>query len=210
MLKSHSTIFLKPDNGSGGSGILKIRNTSTHDYEIRQGETRKRVGQHTLYRTLKKYQKSPKKYIVQRGIHLGKYHGRVFDIRMYLQKPQSEWGISGMVARIAPKHRYITNYHKGGQAATLDKVLLPLFEDNTEKVNDCIEKLRTISLTIADTLTKQFPDTREFGIDLAVDSNRRIWIIEANTRPQHNLFTKLSNKEMLYTIRHNKKLIKKG
>lgn len=210
MLKSHSTVFLKPDGGSGGTGILKVQKTSTGKYEIRHGSTRKSVGRHTLSRTLRIYQRSSSKYIVQRGIQLGQYHGRVFDIRMYLQKPQSVWTISGMVARIAPRNRYITNYHKGGQAATLEKALSPLFEGNTEKVNECIENLKHISLTVAGTLNKRFPGIRELGIDLAVDSSRRIWIIEANTRPQHNLFTLLPTKEMLNTIRHNKKKIKKG
>ncbi|AJS60459.1 YheC/YheD family protein [Paenibacillus sp. IHBB 10380] len=210
MLKTHPTVFLKPDGGSGGSGILRIRNTSTGDYEIRQGSTRKRVGRHRLSRTLRIYNKSSRKFIVQKGIDLGKYHGKVFDIRMYLQKPKSEWGISGMVARVAPRNRYITNYHKGGQAATLEKVLFPIFEGNTEKVKECIDHLKHISMTVAGTLDKKFRYIRELGIDLAVDSSGKIWIIEANTRPQHNLFAQLPTKEMLYTIRHNKKMIKKG
>jgi len=210
MLKSHSTVFLKPDGGSGGSGILKIRNTSTGGYEIRYGKIRERVGKHSLYRTLRRYQKSSTQYIVQKGIHLGRYHGRVFDIRMYLQKPRSEWGISGMAARIAPPHHYITNYTRGGKAVLLEKVLYPLFEGNTEKVNECIENLRIISMDIATTLNKRFKDIRELGIDLAVESSGQIWIIEANTRPQHKLFSKLPTSEMLRTIRHNKKKIKKG
>ncbi|OAB41533.1 hypothetical protein PGLA_16865 [Paenibacillus glacialis] len=210
MLNSHSTVFLKPDSGSGGSGILKIRKTSTGEYEIRYGKIRDRVGLHTLSRTLRMYQRSYNNYIVQEGIDLGRYHGRVFDIRMYLQKPRSEWGISGMAARIAPPHHYITNYTKGGTAATLEKVLLPLFEGNIEKMNACIQNLKNISLTIARTLNKKFKDTRELGIDLAVESSGQIWIIEANTRPQHKLFTKLPSSEMLRTIRHNKKKIKKG
>lgn len=210
MLESHPTVFVKPDGGSGGSGILRIRKTSTDDYEIRNGKDLKRVGSHTLSRTLRKYQKSSTKYIVQNGIDLGRYHGKVFDIRMYLQKPKSEWGISGMVARVAPRDRYITNYHKGGQAATLEKVLLPIFEGNHVKMNECIENLKRISLTISGTLDRQFRATRELGIDLAVDTSGEIWIIEANTRPQHNLFKFLPNKEMLNTIRHNKRKIKKG
>jgi YheC/D like ATP-grasp len=207
MLDSHSSIFMKPDRGSGGSGIVKINKKGGGTYQIRIGHKRKKVGLSSLRRFLNGYQSPPKTYVVQRGIELARYNGNVFDVRVYLQKPKSVWEVSGLVARVAPRKSYITNYHKGGKAKVLEKVLLPLFAGNYFNVDNCITELKQLSLTIAEELNKIFPDIRELGVDLGVESSGRIWIIEANTRPKHILFTKLPDKSMLDQIRRNKKLI---
>src|SRR4051812_39969662 len=71
MLKSHSSIFLKPNRGSGGTGIIRIRKRTLHDgYEIRNGRNRKYVSSTSIQNALRAYEKSHKQYIVQRGIHL--------------------------------------------------------------------------------------------------------------------------------------------
>jgi glutathione synthase/RimK-type ligase-like ATP-grasp enzyme len=207
MLKSYSTIFIKPNGGSGGSGIIKIQRTSS-GFKLFDGRRRKFLHTDDLKRTLNGYQKSSKKYIVQKGLHLGRYQGKIFDVRMYLQKPFTSWVISGMAARVAAPNRYVTNHHKGGHAETLDKVLANLFANNEVKVKNCRKTLQTIALIVAGTLDKHFPDLRELGIDLAIESSGRVWFIEANSRPFHQLFTQLPDKTMLYTIQENKRIIR--
>jgi glutathione synthase/RimK-type ligase-like ATP-grasp enzyme len=207
MLKKYSTIFIKPNDGSGGTGIKRIRRSS-HGYEIRSGQKRKYVGSASLYKAVRAYQGSSKKYIVQKGIKLARYKGKIFDIRMYLQKPSSGWTISGMAARIAAPHRIVTNKHQGGYGKTLERVLLRVFENNRSKVKRCIKKLRKISIITANTLDKRFSDIRELGIDIGIDRDGHVWIIEANSRPMHKLFTQLRNKKMLHKIRKIKRIIR--
>lgn len=206
MLKSSSTIFLKPNGGSGGTGIIKIRRTH-HGYIFANGQKRRYVSRASLYKALQYYEKSHKKYIVQRGIKLASYKGKIFDVRMYLQKPKKVWKISGKVARIAAPNHYVTNQHQGGYAKKLEKVLSTLFANKKRKVNKCKKKLRRIALTAAKTLDKRFPDIHELGIDLAIEKGGHVWFIEANSRPAHRLFAQLSDKTMLYRIKRNKRFI---
>jgi hypothetical protein len=205
MLKSYSTIFIKPNGGSGGTGIIRIRKrTLSPGYEFRSGRRRKFVSPTSMYKTLQAYQKLHKKYIVQRGLKLARYKGRIFDIRMFLQKPSSSWTISGMAARVAAPRHIVTNHHQGGYGKPLDRVLMHIFAKNNSKVKECIHVLKGISLIMAHTLDKRFSDIRELGIDLGIDTDGRVWIIEANSRPFHKLFTQLPNKSMLNKIKRNK------
>jgi hypothetical protein len=207
MLKSYSTIFIKPNGGSGGTGIIKIQRTRS-GFKLFDGLRRRFLHTDDLRRKLIGYQKSPKKYIVQRGLHLGRYHGKIFDVRMYLQKPYAEWVISGIAARVAAPNRYVTNHHKGGHAETLDNVLANFFANNKVRMENCKKTLRKTALIAARTLDKRFPDLRELGIDLAIDSSGHVWFIEANSRPFHQLFTQLPDKTMLNLILENKRIIK--
>jgi hypothetical protein len=205
MLKSYSTIFIKPNGGSGGTGIIRVRKkTSSPGYEFRSGRRLKIVSSASMYKELQTYQKSRKKYIVQRGLKLARYKGRIFDIRMFLQKPPSGWTVSGMAARVAGAHLIVTNHHQGGYGKPLDKVLMHIFENNNSKVKEYIYQLKKISLIMAHTLDKRFSDICELGIDLGIDTDGRVWIIEANSRPFHKLFTQLPNKSMLNKIKRNK------
>jgi glutathione synthase/RimK-type ligase-like ATP-grasp enzyme len=208
MLRSYTSIFVKPNTGSGGSGIIRAKRKGKV-YEVRCGQKRKYVRSQSVYEAIKFYRKSSRRYLIQRGLRLAKYKGVIFDVRIYMQKPESKWMISGKVARVAAPHKFVTNYQKGGHAESLRKVLSSLFPNNSEKVKSRLERIDQLSYTIAETLDEQH-NLRELGVDLAIEKNGRMWIIEANSRPGHMLFTQLSNKSYLKTIMKNKRLIYKN
>jgi glutathione synthase/RimK-type ligase-like ATP-grasp enzyme len=206
MLKENPSVFIKPDGGTGGAGIIKIRKAAK-GYVVRDGSKRMHVGAVSLYKGLNDLEKSSKKYIVQRGLQLARYKGKIFDVRMYLQKPHEKWTIAGMAARVAAGNSYVTNFSRGGHPKLLEKVLLRFYVNDKNKVNRCINKLEAISIQVAEALVKRFPGIVEMGIDLGIDKDGHIWIIEANSKPAHKLFAQLPDKTMLQTIRKNKLLI---
>jgi hypothetical protein len=205
MLRSYSSIFIKPNKGSGGSGIIRAKRKGKV-YEVRCGQKRKYVNSQSVYKAIKFYRKSSRRYLVQRGLRLAKYKGTIFDVRIYMQKPESKWMIAGKVARVAAPRIFVTNYQKGGHAESLRKVLSTLFPNNSKKVKSRLDRIDKLSYTIAETLDEQH-SLRELGVDLAIEKNGRIWIIEANSRPGHMLFTQLRDKSTLDTIMKNKRLI---
>jgi glutathione synthase/RimK-type ligase-like ATP-grasp enzyme len=205
MLRSYSSIFIKPNKGSGGSGIIRAKRKEKV-YEVRCGQKRKYVRARSIYKAIKIYRKSSQRYLVQRGLRLAKYKGAIFDVRIYMQKPESEWMISGKVARVAAPRKFVTNYQKGGHAASLRKVLTTLFPNNRNKVKSRLERIEKLSYSIAKTLDERH-SLRELGVDLAIEKNGRIWIIEANSKPGHMLFTQLRDKSQLNIIMNNKRLI---
>ncbi|WP_084654415.1 YheC/YheD family protein [Paenibacillus zanthoxyli] len=206
MLKKYPSIFIKPNGGSGGAGIIRVRKT-VNGYETAHDRSRHSLGSPSLHRTLRSYERSPKQYIVQRGLDLASYKGKLFDLRIYLQKPAGQWMVSGTVARVAAPHRFVTNHTRGGHAASLPRVLLPVYGNNRSKTRHSINTIRKLSLIIAKTLNKSFSDIHELGIDFGIDKKGRIWFIEANSRPAHHLFTQLPDKTMLRRIHRNKRLI---
>jgi hypothetical protein len=193
MARAYSTIFIKPNHGTGGTGIIRAKRTS-RGYEVRCGRRHKYASLHSLYRAIWSFRKPYDRYLVQKGIRLAKYKGSIFDARIYMQKPESSWMISGMAARVAAPKRFVTNYHKGGHAEPLYKMLLQLFHDDSAKVNSRLNKMEKVSYAIARTLGKRFHHIRELGIDMGIDRRGRIWIIEANSKPGHMLFTSLPTK----------------
>lgn len=208
MLRSYSSVFIKPNYGTGGTGIIKVTNFR-NSYEVCFGEKRKYVQSGSLNQLIGSYQVKSQPYLIQRGLQLAQYKGTIFDIRIYMQKPTSKWSMSGMVARIATKNNYVTNYHKGGFGAPLDRVLNSFLKNNQSQVNQKLYTIKNLSYTIATTLNRWHPNIRELGIDFGIEENGRIWIIEANMMPGHQLFKQLPDKTMLHTILKNKNLIKK-
>jgi glutathione synthase/RimK-type ligase-like ATP-grasp enzyme len=207
MMRTYSSLFIKPNHGSGGTGIIRAKKTP-NGYEVRCGLNYKLVDSKSLYKAIQSYQKPSQKYLIQRGLHLAQYEGSIFDVRIYMQKPNTEWIISGMVSRVAAPNQFVTNYHKGGHAEPLDKVLSTLLANDRSKVNDCLNKITKVSYIIAETINKRH-SIRELGIDLAIEKNGRLWIIEANSKPGHMLFTQLPDKSMLHNIMRNKNQIQK-
>jgi len=205
MLQTYSSVFIKPNHGSGGNGIIRVKRLGK-GYEVRCGSSRKIARPSSVLKAIRSYRKSKHRYLVQKGLRLEKYHGVIFDIRVYLQKPKHKWEISGMAARVAAPHKFVTNYHKGGHAEPLQKVLISVFQNNQSKVDACYRKIEKLSIVIAKTVNK-WHSIHELGVDLAIDKKGRIWIIEANSRPGHMLFTQLTDQTMIRTIKENKRFM---
>ncbi|WP_058303276.1 YheC/YheD family protein [Gorillibacterium timonense] len=205
MLKKYPSIFIKPNGGTGGAGIIRVRKIGS-SYEIALGKNRKSHSYPSLIKAFRTYEQSATPYLVQRGLDLATYKGKLFDLRIYMQKPAGEWTVPGMVARTAAPHRFITNHTRGGQAATLHEVLPPVYGNSPSALREITDTIRQLSRHIAEALEKKFPDIRELGIDLGIDKKGYIWFIEANTRPAHQLFTEIPDKSMLEQILRNKKL----
>lgn len=184
LFKQYPTIYLKPTNGSLGSGIIKM--TRTREGWIYQASTS--VG--TVRRTLKSNYKmiqflqqkiGKKPYIVQQGLGLMKSGNRPVDFRILVQKRKDGvWKITSAVARIANSQHIVSNLARGGTIRKAGDVLreLPYPQKPT------LAKMRVTALDIA----KAFEQSAEghfaeLGIDLAIDTNGKIWLIEINSKP---------------------------
>ncbi|AIW42300.1 MULTISPECIES: YheC/YheD family protein [Paenibacillus] len=205
MLDTYRTVFIKPNYGSGGTGIIRAKKLG-RKYEIRCGSSRRVVRSHAVRRAVRTYRRPHRRYLVQQGLKLAKYKGSIFDARVYMQKPESEWVISGITGRVAAPRKVVTNYRKGGHAAPLSKVLLRVFKNDRTKMKEILDQITELSRIIADTIDTNHP-VRELGIDLAIEKSGQIWIIEANPHPGHMLFRQLPNHKMIRNILRNKRRI---
>lgn len=200
MLNKYSFIYIKPDKGTGGGGILSVRRIHVDQVEVCDLYHKKRIPIFQLYGWLRKRLKSSQRYIVQRGIDLANVRGRPFDIRVFMQKPKRYWMISGIAAKIAAPGKIVTNYCKGGRPIEATKALYVATRDH-EKVKKITIEIYYLSKEIAKILNRQFAGLRELGIDLGIDKQNKIWIFEVNTQPNFKMFRQLENRQMYHVIR---------
>jgi glutathione synthase/RimK-type ligase-like ATP-grasp enzyme len=192
MLQQYGMIYVKPIHGTFGNGVIRIEKKlgTSEPYFFQSGERKYSFATfNEMYRKLLVVKKS-KAYIAQQGIHLLKYNGRRFDLRVMVQKnPQSQWETTGMIGRLAHPKKIVTNYHSGGTPMPVTKLLKGSL--TAEQLTSYQSQLEKLGVDIATTLEKRFPRIKEIGVDVAIDHNHKPWVLEVNTLPDPFLFKKL-------------------
>ncbi len=186
MMSKHSTLYLKPLNGSQGKHIFRISyrsNSFSLDYSsFHANQTITSSTLSGLYSAIRA-RSNHVPYLIQQGIPLLEIEGCPVDFRILcLKGPSEKWHVTSAVSRIAhSKEQFVSNIARGA--------LLKKFEDGLIPFNDAIKKqtkrilpelAREISQIIDHETEGLFG---ELGIDLSVDQEGHPWIIEVNTKP---------------------------
>lgn len=185
MLQKYSMLYLKPTNGSLGSGIIRLtrkdkkwiiesavqNGTSTHTAQT-FGELN-----HVLRNRIKRHS-----YLIQQGLQLVRFQNRALDFRILVQKNKlGEWAVTSSIARVAGDQQIVSNLAKGG---TLRRVKDILAELGNLPNKPSSSEIRNLAILIAKTFENQVEGHfAELGIDLALDQNGRLWLIEINSKP---------------------------
>ncbi|MCD9024862.1 YheC/YheD family protein [Cohnella silvisoli] len=195
MLDHYEMIYVKPVNGTFGNGVIRLEKKAgaAEPYFFQSGQRKYSFSTFDdMYRKLLRVKKR-KAYLSQQGIHLLKYSGRRFDLRVMVQKnPHSQWETTGMIGRVAHPRKIVTNYHAGGTPMPVTKLLKGSM--TTEQVKHYKTRLRKLGVDIASALEKKFTRIKEIGVDIAVDHNLKPWVLEVNTLPDPFLFKKLPSR----------------
>ncbi|CAG7646630.1 hypothetical protein PAESOLCIP111_05207 [Paenibacillus solanacearum] len=210
LLKSHSSLYLKPIRGKAGKGIMKVSLTEKSKmrlYELSiQDKTKSHISRyadiHKLWAQIRDLTGS-KEYIVQQGISLASYKDRPFDLRVLVQKNgNGEWSIAGVGARLAGKMSITTHVPRGGSIDDPLKLLSASF--GTQGSKRIISKAKQAALTIARQIEKASGHTLgEMSMDLGVDNNKNIWFFEANSKPMKFDEPQIRKKSLENLIRYS-------
>ncbi|GIO42556.1 YheC/YheD family endospore coat-associated protein [Paenibacillus apis] len=190
MLLQYRSLYLKPESGKAGKGImlLQIDESETKPYRltiqgVKQRNIVYRTGKLTLLwkRIKRETEKTP--YIVQQGIELASYNGRQFDIRTLVQKNgKGTWLVTGIGARLAGYHRITTHVPQGGSVEDPEKLLIPSFGQET--TGYLMNRLKSSAVLIAKQIEKASRNQLgEMSMDLGIDTDGKIWFFEANAKP---------------------------
>lgn len=199
LLHTHHMVYVKPTYGSLGRGVMRVEKHERGEYSCQLGGDRRDFHSfEALYHSLKR-DTLGKSYLVQRGVHLLKYEGRRFDLRVVVQRsPKGGWEATGTVARIAHPEKIVTNGSQGGSILTAEQVLgahmSPIQRDNL------LRRLEEIGISTIKRLHRRYPRLNEIGLDVAIDSNFKPWILEVNTTPDHCPFAILPDQTMIRKI----------
>ena len=193
LLNRKGLLFLKPSNGTGGRGIIRIRRAPGGRIAIQGRDPKRRIipNQNLTVRQFAAKIKSwplKEKYMLQQGIELTLPDGRVHDYRLLIQKDdQGQWAVTGCAGRIGPKYSVTSNLHGGGTAVPVDELLRRTLK-SSEKAEAIKKTMEKLGHDIAEYLEKEFGSLCELGIDIAVDSGGKVWLLEINPKPSREIF----------------------
>ncbi|WP_410511999.1 YheC/YheD family protein [Paenibacillus sp. BR2-3] len=202
MLKHGSVIYIKPANGTGGRGILRIERlknpSGMFDIQGRRQDRRiipPRKVSHARLTSIVRQWCIGGRFLVQQGIPLRLPGGRFHDYRMLVQKNgQGSWEMTGMAGRIGAAHSVTSNLHGGGHAVRAE-TLLQEWLGSDEKAGKAMKASEKLGLEAAAFLENRFGALCELALDLAIDREGRIYVLEVNPKPAREVFARSGDSE---------------
>ncbi|AFH62865.1 YheC/YheD family protein [Paenibacillus caseinilyticus] len=198
MLEQYGMVYVKPDKGSLGIGVMRVEKRG-RTFLYRSGvQSYSFTAFEDMFQSLQRRIGS-RRYLIQKGISLLKYEGRPFDFRVMIQRnPSGTWESTGMVGRVAHPHKVVTNGSQGGTIYPAADLLRP--NAGSKRAAGLLRKMDRLARWTAAQFSRTYPAMNELGLDIAVDRRWAPWILEVNTRPDPCPFTKLENKESIRKI----------
>lgn len=203
LLSMYPEVYLKPANGSLGSGIIKVKTLPSGMLQyISYGGGRRRGQAENAADLMKRTRefRQDRSYIVQQGLNLATYKGCKFDLRIIYQKnSKGEWQIGKKFARVAPPGSAVANMARGGEAVPSRRVFNAIF--TKEQIEGKNREIKELCFKVANTMEKSGDLWGELGLDLGIDTNGRPWLIEVNSKPRKTTETEYSQSIMKNTFR---------
>ncbi|MDP4182173.1 MAG: YheC/YheD family protein [Bacillota bacterium] len=198
-IDANTRIILKPVDLSRGRGICIIEKIDTvykiTDYRFKEPTVSTFKDAQSLENFFNINQSLFNKYLIQKYLSLARIGKSLFDIRVVMQKNKEKlWRCSGIECRVSSDDSHLTNISRGGYALRLDDALNKAFGSDYETIPDKINSFCAKFCEYMDLMGEHFS---EFGIDIAVDTNKNLWLIEANVFPSFKGFKKIDRQTYL-------------
>ncbi len=185
MLSKYNFLYIKPDSGSHGNGIFRIRTTGGKIYiSERENHLIRFASVSRAFSFLEKHTNITP-YLIQQGIPLITREHRTVDFRLHTNRnAEGKWQVTAMAGKVAARNGITTHILSGGEVITLEQ-LFPEPEQN-KKIR---KKLADASLTISEHLeTSADGILGEIGFDFGIDKKEKVWLLEANAKPGRLIF----------------------
>lgn len=200
-IEKYKGVYLKPKNGSRGKGIHFIEKkdnkymiTKNYEDEVKYIEKKE----------MSKYLSRYRYYLLQQPIRLHSFENRKVDYRVILQKKQaSSWYCTGIIARFGKTNAISSNFKASGFAKEGSAALKMQFGYDDVEAFQKYEEIIHVCKSIATKLDKVGGSYADFGIDIGIDKDEKIWVIETNKRPDHDFPLIIKDKKMYYMVKTN-------
>ncbi|WP_284641159.1 YheC/YheD family endospore coat-associated protein [Paenibacillus silviterrae] len=193
MCSKYASVFLKPITGSLGKGIIRIRRSEGGTYIAHftgLNGTRKQVYRSLtqLYSAISGKVKTGR-HQIQQGLNLIQAGDRPIDFRALVQRDDTgSWTVTSIVGRIAGNHQFVSNLARGGTLCTVREALARAGASASGAA-----RLKRAALQIAKGIETQVEGHfAELGVDLALDTSGRVWLLEVNSKPSKDDNTPLN------------------
>lgn len=215
LLAIYGTVILKPAAASGGIGVIIVTSEGNDRFVVQIKLEKQAVASDELYSYVTReilkdfapYIPSEEvasilseSYIIQHRIPLAEIDRCPFDIRVMVQrKVDSPWTVTGKLVKLASSGFAITNVNLGAVILPVETALgrSPSLKDLPAAT--LLAQLDQVALLATERLDQHFC-IRVVGYDLCFDQQGKVWIIEANFKPDDYIFLDLEDKTMYETI----------
>lgn len=199
MISEYQMVYIKPKYGSFGRGVTRITQKEGRYLTHIASTITSYASFGSMFQALSSHING-EAYVVQRGIHSLRYQGRLFDFRVVVQRsPSGKFEVTGIAGRISQAGRVVSNAGEGTAIGSIDSLL------NRSQCQYVIPRIEKLCLAVMYQVRKRFSGQNEIGIDIALDRNLKPWIIEFNTRPDHNLFLMLRDGQISQIVQYGAK-----
>lgn len=206
-LSRHRTVFVKPVRGSYGNHIMKITRKGA-GFMMQQEKRVTRIKRMNIHPAVLRHTKG-RAFMLQKGVGLIRVKGKLADYRLLLLRPGKHWLVMGIMGKVAAGNLIVTNYRHGGKPIQLRESLRQAGWIASD-ITRIQRSIRLLGLRAARVFNRRYPNCRRLGIDIAIDANKRIWIIEVNTNPSYDLFRYHEDKTLHRKIAGHMNTIQRG
>jgi glutathione synthase/RimK-type ligase-like ATP-grasp enzyme len=196
LLRERGDVVVKPQGGTHGKGVFRLRKTAADAYEAR-GRTKANrsialrfADREALLRWADARLIGGRPFLIQPYLDLTTSSGEPFDIRALVQKNgDGRWSFTGAAARVGRPGGLTSNLHGGGAPRSGADVLEERF--GREEAERVLRVVRRAALAIPPVLERGHGPLLELGIDFGVDAEGQVWVLEVNSKPGRTSFTRL-------------------
>ncbi|UTR09828.1 YheC/YheD family protein [Evansella sp. LMS18] len=195
-LREYKTVYIKPESGSMGKGIIMIED-KTPGFIVHDGKNAPAffIDWKELDSFLSHYYR--KKVIIQQGVAV-KIDNQNIDFRVYMQKDGTKnWIPQGIVGRIAKKGSIITNLRHTVDAVAGKDALTGMYGYSEEEAETVISNIYNTCILICRTFEEGGKHIGDVAIDLIVDRNGYVWVLEINKGYQYKV---LDTEDLQYIL----------
>ncbi|MDC3413545.1 YheC/YheD family protein [Aquibacillus sp. 3ASR75-11] len=187
VLLNHHPIYIKPIHGSRGNGIIKCGKLDTgeiesHFYYNDKAQLNRYAHMDAFYSQL--FPNGTRGYVAQREVSLVKKGDRTIDFRVHVNKNhRNTWEVTVVCAKFSGKGSLTTHVKRGGTIHVLEEMFEP---DETKRVE---RKLSQAALLLSAEIERTMNHPiGEIGFDFGVDTEGKVWLFEANSKPGFSIF----------------------
>lgn len=197
-MDKYNSIYIKESGGKLGRNIFKLQRVQdelyTLSYQSRGNRYHRNFTLQEIHNELVANKLLGKTILIQQGIDVAALNEHPFDIRVLVQKSgMMNWIIVDKSIRLAAPGSVVTNVSSGGEVKKYSDVV-PILFSNSEEISKEIDMLL---LKVCNCLENTYGTLAELGIDIAIDSNGKVWLIEVNGKPSKLCIYHSGNLELI-------------
>jgi len=189
MLERHTAVLIKPDRGTWGIGISKVWKTGDGSYslETAEGEMNSGISAKEAFDIAAAYADG-RVLLIQQMLELLPIEQSLLDLRLMVGKDRcNQWQVLQSYLSISRPGSFVTNWHQGGS----DRDVIPgLIAAGVEKAaaERVFVQAKEAAVNVAAKLEQSYNVRMfEMGLDFAIDTNLRVWLLEANGWPEKGM-----------------------